>query len=158
MNRDEQRTERINQFLDWSSEEELSEDLLKVASSMVKKNPAIAASMVANISLIVKSAVEELKYDNNRKWNAMERAVQLQNFPKKYTANDWVVHNTAIVMELFPDAHCRVPWASGITVEFFEKWLTALKESQYAKGEIDSYWSRQQGYSDYFKKALEENE
>ena len=156
MDRDEERTKRIDAFLDWDDDGEITEDSIKLCRELAKRDPMNATVIMTCISSIAKSALETVKRESDKNWAATERAVQLTNFPKKYTSRDWVVHNTSIVMVLFPEARCNVPWASPLTKEFFNKWLIALKDSIGAF--THDTWAKHQGFEQYFKDAIYNDE
>jgi len=152
MDREEERDKRISDFLDWDEDKELTEDAMKVIVRLAEKDPMNCTVMLTKIHTIVSHALTAVKKEANANWNATERAIQMLDMPKNCTCEDWVIQTTPIVMTLFPGARANVHWASQLTKEFFEKWITALKKCPTFF--IESDWARREGYTKYFNEAL----
>lgn len=78
MNRDLERSDRINSFLDWDNEEEIIEDVIKICTEIISKNPKLASKLSTGLTSIISSTVESLNKDINEHWLGIESAV---NYP-----------------------------------------------------------------------------
>jgi len=152
MDRDEERRQRISQFLDWDNDKEIASDAVQICEALAKKDPTNATVLMSRIAHVAQQAILKIKSESIDNWNAMERAVQLLRFPKDHNPSDYIVQTTPIVKSLFPDADCEVPWGSQITKDFFYEWLENLKQCPMM---VSENWASRMGYRKYFERALE---